>query len=148
MAAGDSHPAMVQAMRLSKRPRRWPPAMSEHIKPFNPEGEYFFREGCHIIEISNSGSDEAVSIARARVEPGVVTRWHSVLDTFERYVITRGKGEVEVGENAATEVNSGDVVLIPPGTRQRIRNTGTSDLEFLAICSPRFRIENYQEIDD
>ena len=53
-----------------------------------------------------------------------------------------------MGEQAATEVNSGDVVLIPPGARQRIRNTGSVDLEFLAICSPRFRIENYQEIDD
>lgn len=124
------------------------PTLPDHIKRLNPEGEYYFREGCHIIEISNSESDEAVSIARARVEPGVVTRWHSVLDTFERYVIINGKGEVEVGENAAIEVNSGDVVLIPPGIRQRIRNTGTSDLEFLAICSPRFRIENYREIDD
>ena len=122
--------------------------MPDHIKRLEPASEYFFREGCHIIEVSNSASDEAVSIARARVEPGVVTRWHRVTDTFERYVITHGKGEVEVGDQAATEVSSGDVVLIPPGARQRIRNTGSVDLEFLAICSPRFRIENYQEIDD
>jgi len=122
--------------------------MPEHIKRLNPEDEYYFREGCHIIEVSNSGNDEAVSIARARVEPGVVTRWHSVLGTYERYVITSGKGEVEVGDQPPIEVGSGDVVLIPPDTKQRIRNTGSSDLEFLAICSPRFRIENYRELSD
>lgn len=139
---------MEWAKHPAKRTKRWYPTMPDHIKRLNPESEYYFREGCHVIEVSNSESDEAVSIVRARVEPGVVTRWHGVLNTFECYVITRGKGEVEVGENPATKVNSGDVVLIPPGTRQRIRNTGSSDLEFLAICNPRFRIENYQELDD
>jgi mannose-6-phosphate isomerase-like protein (cupin superfamily) len=33
--------------------------------------------------------------------------------------------------------------MIPPDTRQRIRNTGVGDLIFLAICSPRFQEKNY-----
>jgi oxalate decarboxylase/phosphoglucose isomerase-like protein (cupin superfamily) len=38
------------------------------------------------------------------------------------------------------------VVLIPPACRQRIANTGERDLVFLAISSPRFRSEAYEEI--
>ena len=46
--------------------------------------EYFFDEGCHIIELLNADDDPDVSIARARVEPGGVTRWHRLAGTVER----------------------------------------------------------------
>lgn len=39
------------------------------------------------------------------------------------------------------------MVVIPPDTDQRIANTGTSDLVFLAICTPRFREEAYQDTE-
>jgi len=42
-------------------------------------------------------------------------------------------------------VGANDVVLIPPGTRQRITNMGDGDLVFLALCTPRFRVEAYHE---
>ncbi len=32
--------------------------------------EYWFRKGCFVTELSNSGDDEALSVARIRVEPG------------------------------------------------------------------------------
>jgi mannose-6-phosphate isomerase-like protein (cupin superfamily) len=113
-----------------------------------PEGskEYFTPEQCYILEISNSTDDEAASIARARVAPGVTTRWHRVRDTAERYVILEGRGRVEVGELPAQEVKPGDVVLIPPSARQRIANTGQEALVFLAICTPRFRNEAYEDL--
>lgn len=110
--------------------------------------EYFFREGCFITELSNSTADAAVSIARARVEPGCVTRWHRLRDTVERYVILSGTGMVEVGAAPAREVRSGDIVIIPALHPQRIRNSGTDDLIFLAICSPRFVLENYEDVDE
>lgn len=121
--------------------------MPEHIKQFDPNQEYYFEEGCHIVETSNSASDEAVSVVRARVEAGKQTRWHSLIDTYERYVITAGEGVVEVGDASPEKVQPGDVVLIPPNTRQRIRNPGSTDLKFLAICSPRFKKENYQDCE-
>lgn len=113
-----------------------------------PEGgkEYFTPEQCYILEVSNSPDDEAASIARARVAPGVTTRWHRVRDTAERYVILEGRGRVEVGELPAQEVKPGDVVLIPPSVRQRIANSGKEDLVFLAICTPRFRNEAYEDL--
>jgi len=112
-----------------------------------PGKEFFTPEQCYILEVSNSPDDEAASIARARVAPGVTTRWHRVRDTAERYVILQGRGRVEVADLAPQEVGPGDVVLIPPSARQRIANTGTQDLVFLAICTPRFRQDAYEELD-
>ena len=117
------------------------------VKNLDHSKEYYFDEGCYIIEVSNSPDDEAVSIARARVEPGMTTKWHSLDATVERYVILEGEGRVEVGELDAESVSPGDVVLIQPGERQRISNTGSADLIFLAICSPRFRQHAYNALE-
>ena len=105
--------------------------------------EYDTEERCFILEMSNSSADEALSIARARVEPGVTTAWHRVEDTVERYVILEGEGRVDVEGLEPASVGVGDVVIIPANARQRIANTGTADLLFLALCTPRFRQERY-----
>src|SRR5690606_30871356 len=104
-------------------------------------GEYFFREGCYISEWSNTADDPALSVARARVTPGVVTRWHRLVGVTERYVVLSGEGRVELGAPDARvvePVGPGSVVIIPPGTPQRIANTGLDELVFLALCTPRF----------
>jgi mannose-6-phosphate isomerase-like protein (cupin superfamily) len=120
--------------------------VKEGIRPLQPRDEYYTSEGCHILELSNTPEDEGVSIARARVPPGVTTNWHRLRDTTERYVILQGRGRVEVGGLPPQEVGPGDVVLIPPLCRQRIANVGEGDLVFLAICSPRFTPQCYEEI--
>ncbi len=104
--------------------------------------EYFFIEGCHILEWYNNESDEALSYVRARVEPGQTTRWHKLTNTVERYTILSGVGLVEVGDQARV-VTAYDSVYIPASTRQRITNTGQQDLVFIAACTPRFKPENY-----
>jgi mannose-6-phosphate isomerase-like protein (cupin superfamily) len=121
--------------------------MKETIFPFNPQREFFTPEGCYILELSNSAADPAASIARARVTPGITTRRHRVRETVERYIILEGKGLVEVGSLPPQEVNPGDVVLIPPGCRQRITNTGGEDLIFLCLCTPRFIPEAYEDLE-
>jgi mannose-6-phosphate isomerase-like protein (cupin superfamily) len=110
--------------------------------------EFSTREKCFITELSNTPNDPNASIARARVEPGVTTRWHRLSETGERYYIVSGKGRVEVGELSPQEVNAGDIVLIPPMCRQRITNTGSEDLVFLAICTPRFSYDVYEDIEN
>jgi mannose-6-phosphate isomerase-like protein (cupin superfamily) len=112
------------------------------------DDEYLTDEGCHILELSNTPDDPAVSIARARVGPGVTTRLHRLTGTGERYVILSGQGLVEIGGQPPAAVGPGDVVLIPPGCPQRIGNTGTGDLVFLAICSPRFTAAVYEDLED
>ena len=122
--------------------------MNPAIRPFNPSAEYDTPERCFINELSNTASDPAVSIARARVAPGVTTRWHRVRDIAERYVILEGRGRMEVGGLPEQQVEVGDVVLIPPSCPQRIANIGTTDLVFLAICTPRFVPEAYEDIEE
>lgn len=121
--------------------------MHEAIKRFNPCDEFLTAEGCYITEISNTSDDPGLSIARARVAPGTTTRWHRLRDITERYYILQGKGIMEAGELPPQEVTEGDIVLIPPLCRQRITNSGPMDLIFLAICTPRFRPEAYEDID-
>ena len=121
--------------------------MSAKIIPANTLDEYWFQEGCHIIEVSNYPADPQVSIARARVEAGATTRWHRLENTWERYLIVQGEGVAEIGDLAPARVAPGDVVVIPPGVRQRIRSTGTRDLVFYAICSPRFTPACYRDLE-
>lgn len=121
--------------------------MKAAIARHDASAEFHTSERCWINELSNTPEDPEVSIARARVPVGITTRWHRVIGTAERYVILEGCGRVEVGDLPPQAVGPGDIVRIPPDCRQRIANTGAGDLVFLAICTPRFRPEAYDEID-
>lgn len=118
------------------------------IEHFDPATEFYTDEKCFIMEVSNSDADPDLSIARARVAPGVTTRWHRLKGIAERYLILSGQGRVEVGELPPEPVGPGDVVLLPPMCRQRITNIGDADLVFMAICTPRFTAEAYEDIDE
>ena len=120
--------------------------MKACIKHFEPGNEYYFDEGCHINELSNSGDDPELSIARARVAPGETTRWHRLHDVSERYLVLEGRGLAQVADLAPVEVGPGDVVIIPPGAAQRITALGDQDLVFLAVCVPPFTEQAYEEI--
>ncbi|MCG8433355.1 MAG: cupin domain-containing protein [Gammaproteobacteria bacterium] len=109
--------------------------------------EFYTPEGCAILESWNTAADESVSIARARVEPQVRTQLHAVRGIEERYLITQGEGVVEVGELPPTKVHVGDVVVIPANMPQRITNTGDTDLIFYCICTPRFRQDAYENLE-
>lgn len=121
--------------------------MNITISKPDESAEYFFQEGCYILELSNSAEDPNVSIARARVAIGGRTRWHRLRGVIERYVILSGLGSVEVGEKLPVRVSAGDVVTIPAMIAQRITNLGEADLVFLAICTPRFQADCYQSLE-
>lgn len=109
--------------------------------------EFYTDERCYINELANTDADPAASIAQAHVCAGMTTRWHRLAGIAERYVILSGSGRVEVGDLPPQSVGPGDVVLIPSGCRQRIACLGDEELVFLAICTPRFRYEAYEDID-
>ena len=123
-------------------------SLKEAVKRQDLSKESYTLEGCYITELHNTPGDPDVSIARARVEPGVTTRWHRLKNTAERYYVVQGKGRVEIGQLPPKEVTAGDIVLISPSCRQRITNTGPEDLIFLAVCTPRFVNDAYEDIDD
>jgi mannose-6-phosphate isomerase-like protein (cupin superfamily) len=116
------------------------------ITSADPTEEFFTDERCHIL-VTDAIDDDTVSIARARVEPGVTTAWHSLTGVDERYVMISGSGLVEVGDGDPARVGPGEVVAIPAGVRQRITNTGPDDLVFLCICSPPFTPECYVDLE-
>lgn len=120
--------------------------MSRHRFRRAESDEYYFREGCYILEHLNDPADREASIARARVPPGGSTRRHRLIATTERYFVLQGRGSAEVGDDAAVTIAPGDVVLIPAGVSQRVTNLGDDDLIFLAVCTPRFAAENYREL--
>lgn len=106
--------------------------------------EYYFEERCYIRELLNSEQTPGLSIAQARVLPGITTVLHALAGT-EVYYILSGEGVAEIGEERST-VTAGMLVYISPGKAQRIHNSGKEDLVFLAICSPRFLPEDYQSL--
>lgn len=118
------------------------------INRFKPESERLSDEGCYIVEMRNLEDDPDCSVARARVDPGVKTKRHRLRETAERYVVLEGVGEVEIGDRPPAPVAPFDVVHIPAGVSQCIRNMGPGELIFLCICTPRFAPENYEGLED
>ncbi len=108
--------------------------------------EYYIGERCYIAELLNRAETPQVSVARARVLPGMTTELHT-LEAAEIYVILEGEGEVEIGDDCREFVKPGDLAYIAEGRPQRITNTGSIDLIFLCICTPRFRPEIYQSLE-
>jgi hypothetical protein len=66
------------------------------VNKLNESAEYYFEEGCFIIESWNREEDPDVSIVRARLPAGQVTRFHNLVGTIERYVILGGSGEEDL----------------------------------------------------
>ena len=130
------------------------PGMRTGVRRTDEAAEFYTEERCHILEISGSRDDPDLSIARARVEPGVTTQLHA-LDIAERYLVVAGRGELELGERGSvgtgslqrTAVGPGDVVLIPPHVPQRITNTGQEDLVFYCMCTPAWREGVYRTLE-
>ena len=97
-------------------------------------------ERCFLAE---NYSDERISIAQARVKPGITTVSHHLDGVNEIYLITKGHGQVDIGDLEPTKVGAGDLIVIPGGTSQRITNIGKADLVFYCICTPRFTANCY-----
>ena len=117
------------------------------LRRIDPTAEYEIAERCAILELANDASDPAVSIARARVAPGVTTARHRLRGTVERYLILEGRGRVDIDGMPSAEVGPGDAVTIPAMCAQRIANLGDADLLFLAICTPRFVPACYESLE-
>jgi mannose-6-phosphate isomerase-like protein (cupin superfamily) len=131
--------------------RKEPFQSGEFMKPAivkkDIKKEFFIEEQCFIID-SSDPSDKVMSIAIARVEPGVTTVFHYLDGIDERYLMISGKGLMEVGDLPPQKIKSGDVVYIPAGTRQRITNADRDDLLFYCICTPPFEEKRYHNWED
>ena len=102
--------------------------------------EFFTPERCFIAE---NYSSNGISVARARVKPGVTTVAHHLKGVDEIYLVTGGEGKVTVGDLEPAKVGVGDLIVIPAGASQKITNIGKTDLVFYCICIPRFTANCY-----
>jgi mannose-6-phosphate isomerase-like protein (cupin superfamily) len=119
--------------------------MLTHISKLDTTTEFSTPERCSITELKDA-PDEEVSIARARVAPGIRTVLHSLKDVDERYIVIAGRGVMEAGD-LREEVGPGSVVFIPRDVPQRIENVGEVDLIFLCVNSPPFKPECYTDLE-
>ena len=104
----------------------------ERIKPFITKDRSQIREFYH---------SQNMSLAEAVAEVGQTTECHFHKTSEEIYYILEGKGLMEI-EDEKEKVSEGQVVVIPPKSRQRISNTGSSQLRFLCLCSPSYSDED------
>ncbi|WP_457579263.1 cupin domain-containing protein [Ensifer adhaerens] len=112
----------------------------------NGQGEFWTDERCYITELHNCDASPEASLAVARVEVGVTTQLHSLTGVIERYVLRQGEGILEV-DGVKQKLRVGDQAVIPAGAAQRIENTGSVDLEFYCLCTPRFFPDSYVSLE-
>lgn len=118
------------------------------VKNLHDCKEFTANDGCNIRELLHPEKDAQVlsySLAYARVESGKGTHRHRLKQT-EIYFILKGSGCMHINEESR-EVGKGDAVVIPARSVQRIDNTGSETLEFLAIVSPPWRAEDDVRMD-
>jgi mannose-6-phosphate isomerase-like protein (cupin superfamily) len=116
------------------------------VTKINESNEFYTEERCHILELLNDPKiNDQLSIARARVSPGVTSALHS-LDGLELYYILEGKGIVEI-DGVKSPIGPGQIAYIKKDQTQRITNVGEQDLVFLCICQPRFKPQSYKSLE-
>ena len=108
--------------------------------------EFWTSERCYITELVNSEKCTDVSLAVARIEPGVSTQLHALSGVEEVYVIRSGRGIIEI-DGVEQQLGVGDQAIVPASTAQRITNIGADDLSCYCLCRPRFVPECYVDLE-
>ena len=81
------------------------------------------------------------SLAYAIVKPGQKTLVHKLLTSSEIFFILEGEGIIYIDQETAP-IQPGQVIYVPPNSKQFIQNTGHLDLTFLCLVSPKWKKED------
>ncbi len=84
---------------------------------------------------------DVFNLGEVLVPPGVTTSQHDV-GVNERYLMMGGPATMFI-DGVKTEVQSGDIVHIPSGGLQNIKNDSGAALRFYCLCTPPFVPETY-----
>ena len=100
-------------------------------------------DGSEIREVAGIPSGNAVnqSLAEATLPPGGQTQEHFHRNSEEIYFFTHGAGRLRVAEDVR-QVEPGDTVVIAPGLRHKLWNTGSEPLRLLCCCAPAYSHED------
>ena len=113
--------------------------MIKHLEDLNQVKVSEFRGGkgelqiTHFLEVDkNEFNGKGRLFAKNVLVPGTSIGLHEHTGDTETYVILSGEGLVnDNGDQKA--VKSGDVIITKNGEKHSIENTGTTNLEFLAL---------------
>lgn len=105
-------------------------------------------DGSAIRELAGvpSGNAANQSLAEATVPPGTETVEHLHRVSEEIYYFTAGVGRMRLGDEEAL-MQAGDCVVIAPGTRHKLWNTGPEPLVLLCCCAPAYSDEDTVLLD-
>lgn len=81
------------------------------------------------------------SLAEAIIAPGAATSEHYHRTSEELYLVTAGEGRL-VMDGEQRLIHEGDCVVIPPGARHKLFNTGAAPLKVLCACAPPYADED------
>ncbi len=97
-------------------------------------------DGSEIRELFGPATTPAVnqSLAEATIAPGSATRRHHHRELEEIYLITAGRGRLNL-DGEERDLGPGDAVLIPPGTWHEIAALGDEPLRLICACAPAYR---------
>jgi mannose-6-phosphate isomerase-like protein (cupin superfamily) len=80
------------------------------------------------------------SLAHGRLNPGQRSKRH-VLTSSEVYYFIAGQGQFTIDDRVAL-IEAGTTIYVPPGGQQSLENIGATDIEFLCLVDPAWRIED------
>lgn len=80
------------------------------------------------------------SLAHGTLPSGRCSKRH-VLTSSEVYYFISGQGRFTIDDHV-THIEAGTTVYVPPGGQQFVENTGETDVEFLCLVDPAWRIED------
>ena len=110
---------------------------------YNEITSFVTKDGSEIRELMHPSTHGAgtMSFAEAIVEAGVTTLLHLHWNSEEIYHVTYGAGRMRLGKNEF-DIRAGDTVVITPGTRHNVTNTGAEALKILCVCHPAYSHED------
>ena len=93
-----------------------------------------------VLHPKNEKIDIPYSLAHGSLAVGASSLLHRLLGRVEVYIILEGETEAFI-EQSSINLKKGDVLYVPAGAEQYLRNTGTIPVQFLCMVSPPWRKE-------
>lgn len=85
-------------------------------------------------------ANKIVAIFETTLERGETIQPHFHPDAEELYYILAGKGVMHIGEETR-EVETGDVIYIPPATVHFLQNTSSGQVRFITLTVKVYKVE-------
>ncbi|MBL8073375.1 MAG: cupin domain-containing protein [Nitrospira sp.] len=80
------------------------------------------------------------SLAHGTLPPGQRSKLHALVSS-EVYYFVAGRGRLTI-DNQVTLIEPGTTVYVPPGGKQFLENDGETDVEFLCLVDPPWRMQD------